>query len=181
MIVLVVLTVLAVLAAFCMGNYAISVGDVIKILFSPILNIPKNWSAMEENVIFTLRMPRIIGAVLVGGGLALSGASYQGVFKNPLVAPDLLGVSTGACVGAAVAILFNFHAVGVQIMAFVFGIATVSLTTMIPRMVRNTSMTMLVLAGVIVGGLMTSILGCDVRSLDLTVWRVIDQTSHSVG
>ena len=159
MIGLLALTIIAVLTAFCMGNYAISVGDVIKILFSPILKYPRTWTPMEKNVIFTLRMPRIIGAVLVGGGLALSGSSYQGVFKNPLVAPDLLGVSSGACVGAALAILLNFHAVGVQIMAFVFGIATVALTTMIPRMVRNTSMTMLVLAGVIVGGLMTSILG----------------------
>ncbi len=56
-------------------------------------------------MIFTLRLPRTLGALFVGGALVLSGSAYQGVFKNPLVSPDLLGVSSGACVGAAAAIL----------------------------------------------------------------------------
>lgn len=68
----------------------------------------------QKGVVFTLRLPRMIGAVLVGSALSLSGAAYQGVFKNPLVAPDLLGVSSGACVGASVAILLHLNSFGVQ-------------------------------------------------------------------
>ena len=91
-------------------------------------------------------LPRMIGAVLVGSALSLSGAAYQGVFKNPLVAPDLLGVSSGACVGASVAILLHLNSFGVQAMAFVAGILAVGLTLFIPRLIKNTNMTMLVLS-----------------------------------
>lgn len=112
-----------------------------------------------KNVIYTLRLPRVAAAILVGGSLSLSGASYQGVFKNPLVSPDLLGVSTGACVGAAIAILLHLNATGIQLLAFGFGLLTVLLTVSIPRLMRNDSLTMLVLSGVIVSGIMGSIMG----------------------
>ena len=84
---------------------------------------------------------------------------YQGVFKNPLVAPDLLGVSSGACVGASVAILLHLNSFGVQAMAFVAGILAVGLTLFIPRLIKNTNMTMLVLSGIIVKGIMDSVMG----------------------
>ena len=87
--------------ALCAGQYSVSVPEVIKILASRFVNVTKTWSNTAEGVVFTLRLPRMIGAVLVGSALSLSGAAYQGVFKNPLVAPDLLGVSSGACVGAS--------------------------------------------------------------------------------
>ena len=121
--------------------------------------MPQSWDAMAENVIYTLRLPRVAAAILVGGSLSLSGASYQGVFKNPLVSPDLLGVSTGACVGAAIAILLHLNATGIQLLAFGFGLLTVLLTVSIPRLMRNDSLTMLVLSGVIVSGIMGSIMG----------------------
>ena len=95
--------------ALCAGQYSVSVPEVIKILASRFVNVTKTWSNTAEGVVFTLRLPRMIGAVLVGSALSLSGAAYQGVFKNPLVAPDLLGVSSGACVGASVAILLHLN------------------------------------------------------------------------
>ncbi len=107
--------------ALCAGQYSVSVPEVIKILASRFVNVTKTWSNTAEGVVFTLRLPRMIGAVLVGSALSLSGAAYQGVFKNPLVAPDLLGVSSGACVGASVAILLHLNSFGVQAMAFVAG------------------------------------------------------------
>ena len=108
---------------------------------------------------FTLRVPRAVGAFFVGGALALSGATYQGVFKNPLVSPDLLGISSGACVGAAGAILLGLNTWGIQISAFVTGIAAVALTALVPRLLKNSSMTMLVLSGIVVSGIMNSLLG----------------------
>ena len=135
--------------ALCAGQYSVSVPEVIKILASRFVNVTKTWSNTAEGVVFTLRLPRMIGAVLVGSALSLSGAAYQGVFKNPLVAPDLLGVSSGACVGASVAILLHLNSFGVQAMAFVAGILAV----------KNTNMTMLVLSGIIVKGIMDSVMG----------------------
>lgn len=153
------------LLALCIGRYTIRLRDAVLVLFSGLRQllglspVPQSWDAMAENVIYTLRLPRVAAAVLVGGSLSLSGASYQGVFKNPLVSPDLLGVSTGACVGAAIAILLHLNATGIQLLAFGFGLLTVLLTVSIPRLMRNDSLTMLVLSGVIVSGIMGSIMG----------------------
>lgn len=133
---LIILLAAACIIALCAGQYSVSVPEVIKILASRFVNVTKTWSNTAEGVVFTLRLPRIIGAVLVGSALSLSGAAYQGVFKNPLVAPDLLGVSSGACVGASVAILLHLNSFGVQAMAFVAGILAVGLTLFIPRLIK---------------------------------------------
>lgn len=156
---LLVLLLAVCIIALCAGQYSISVPEVIKILVSRFVNVTKTWNSTAEGVVFTLRLPRIIGAVLVGGALSLSGAAYQGVFKNPLVAPDLLGVSSGACVGASVAILLHLNSFGVQALAFGAGILAVGLTLFIPHLIRNTNMTMLVLSGIIVKGIMDSVMG----------------------
>ena len=110
-------------------------------------------------MIENLRIPRIIAAILVGAALSVSGAAYQGVFKNQLVSPDLLGVSAGACVGAATAIIFDLSLFWIQIFAFGFGLAAVAITLAIPKMMGRTSTLMLVLSGIIVSGLMGSIIG----------------------
>lgn len=161
------------------GRYYISPLNVMKILLSGILDIPISWEAQAESVIFTLRLPRILSALLVGMALSLSGASYQGVFKNPLVAPDMLGVSAGACVGASTAILFHASQLGIQVAAFAGGILAVAAATTIPRVIRNNSMMTLVLAGVIVSGLMNSILGLlkyladpDTQLASITHWQL---------
>lgn len=116
---------------------------------------------------------------MVGGALALSGAAYQGVFKNPLVSPDLLGVSSGACVGAAMAILLELGSGGVQTMAFIMGIVTVGLTALVPKLLKNNSMTMLVLSGVIVSGIMNSLMGIikyladpETQLAEITYWQM---------
>ena len=86
------------------GRYTIPPGDVVRTLLPWFFR----GGVADPNVagvIWGIRLPRLLGAMAVGAGLALSGASYQGIFQNPLVSPDLLGVSSGACVGAATAIL----------------------------------------------------------------------------
>jgi len=114
---------------------------------------------MAESVVMGLRLPRILAAMIVGACLSLSGATYQGIFKNPLVSPDILGVTSGASSGAAIAILLNLTSGRIQLFAFIGGLLSVGLTLMIPRLLKSDSNIMLVLSGIIVGGLMSSILG----------------------
>ena len=142
--------------ALSTGRYTISFLDTIKILLSPIDN---TWGPTAEGVIFNLRLPRLFGAILIGSAFAISGASYQAVFKNPLVSPDLLGVSSGATVGAALAIIFGGDKLIIQIGAFLGGIIAVVLATTIPKLLKNNSIMLLVLSGIIVSGLMSSIIG----------------------
>ncbi len=112
-----------------------------------------------ENVILNIRLPRVMGALIVGSSLSLSGAVYQGMFRNPLVSPDLLGVSAGCCVGAAFAILLRLGSMEIQLFALIGGLAAVSMTVFIPTLFKNKSALMLVLSGIIVSGFMNAILG----------------------
>nr|WP_314716944.1 iron ABC transporter permease [uncultured Fretibacterium sp.] len=176
---LVVLLVVVFFIALCAGRYSIRVTEVVRILASSVFDVTQTWDDKAYGVIFTLRLPRTIGAVLVGAALSLAGAAYQGVFKNPLVSPDLLGVSSGACVGAAIAILLGMNSLGVQALAFAVGIGAVTLTMLIPRLFRSSSMMMLVLSGVIVRGMMDSVVGVikyiadpETQLADITYWTL---------
>ncbi len=142
------------IACLCVGKYSVSVPDCFKILAGG-----HGQAAMDEKIVLGLRLPRVLSTIVVGSSLALSGAVYQGIFKNPLVSPDFLGVSSGACIGAAVGILASFGGTWIQVCAFAGGLAAVTLTLMIPKAVRSTSNIMLVLSGIIVSGAMSSILG----------------------
>ena len=153
------LLLLLILICLCVGKYSISPGECIHILIGKLFGLDPSWDGMDEKLLMGVRFPRTMATVIVGAALALSGAVYQGIFRNPLVSPDFLGVSSGACVGAAIAILMALPAMSVQVCAFFGGILAVSLTVFIPRMLRTDSNIMLVLAGIIVSGAMTSVLG----------------------
>lgn len=159
LVLMIILTVVLSLVSLCLGRYSLSLEDIIKILLSPIFPIERTWTDIMENVVLKVRLPRMIAALLVGAALSLSGATYQGIFKNPLVSPDLLGVSSGSCVGAALAILMGLGDVEIQLFALVFGLVAVFIATAIPKMMRNSSSLMLVLSGVIVSGFMISTIG----------------------
>jgi len=146
-------------ACVCVGKYPVSPLDALRIMFASGGGAGAGWSEMDASVVLNLRLPRVLASVVVGGALSVSGAAYQGVFKNPLVSPDLLGVSSGACVGAAAAILLSLGAGFVQGFAFATGLAAVLLAAAIPKFLKSDSSIMLVLSGVIVGGLMSSLLG----------------------
>lgn len=148
-----------ILVCLCMGKYSIEPGECIRILWGKLIHAQPSWEGMDEKLLMGIRLPRTMATVIVGAALALSGAVYQGIFKNPLVSPDFLGVSSGACVGAAIAILLSLSSGLVQVFAFFGGILAVSLTVMIPSAMRSESNIMLVLAGIIIGGVMTSVLG----------------------
>ena len=148
--------------ALCIGRYSIDPADAFGAVYSysqKLISGSAEKPTAMENVVFVLRIPRILGAIVIGAALSLSGAVYQSVFKNPLVSPDILGVSSGASVGAATAILLGGSLFSMQILAFVVGLGAVLLSTAIPRILKNNSNLMLVLSGTIVGGFMCSILG----------------------
>ena len=143
----------------CVGRYPVTPVESLRILFGSITGTTGEWDLMTENVVMGLRLPRILASILVGGSLAASGSVYQGIFRNPLVSPDFLGVSSGACIGAAIAILMALGSAFIQLFAFIGGLVAVALTLTIPRLLRSNSNIMLVLSGIIVGGLMSSIMG----------------------
>ncbi|MBQ9992911.1 MAG: iron ABC transporter permease [Firmicutes bacterium] len=145
--------------ALFVGKYRLDPVEVFQMLWYKLWGIEGSWDQMSENVVFGLRLPRILASIVCGAALAMSGASYQAVFKNPLVSPDFLGVSSGACIGAAVAILMTLSSAYIQAFAFIGGLIAVMLTLMIPFLMRSESNIMLVLSGIIVGGVMGSILG----------------------
>ena len=116
-----------------------------------ITGIHADGDAILNTVIFQVRFPRIIAAILIGGGLSISGASFQGIFKNPLVSPHILGVASGAGFGATLAILFSKNSLSIQFFAFLFGVLSVFLAYIISSIYKTTSTLVLVLAGIIVG------------------------------
>jgi len=157
----ILLFIAAFLISLSIGRFHVPLIQVVKILISQVVptGMEVTWTEQMENVIINIRLPRLVGASLVGGALALSGATYQGLFKNPLVSPDLLGVSNGACVGAAIAILLGFPSLAIQGCALLTGLLAVVISTSIPKFFKNNSSLMLVLGGVIVSGFMSSLLG----------------------
>ena len=118
----------------------------------------QTWGVSEQTVVFRIRLPRVIAAMLVGAGLSLAGASFQGLFRNPLVSPDILGVAAGAGFGAALGILVSGNPWVIQVSAFAFGIVAVAVTYGIGRVYHNSSTLILVLAGIIVGSLFSALL-----------------------
>lgn len=169
----------AAVISISVGRFYIAPGDVVSILANLFVPLDRSWQPQAESVIYTLRLPRMLAAVMIGASLALSGTCYQSVFKNPLVAPDMLGVSSGACVGAAIAILLGLAQAGVQVSAFLGGVIAVSCAVMIPKIIGRNSIVMLVLAGIIIGGLMSSILGiikyvadADTQLPAITYWQL---------
>lgn len=175
----ILILIVTMILTMCIGRYYVAPKDVVNVLLARIFPLEHNWADNAENVVLTLRLPRVTGAVLVGGALALSGAAYQGIFQNPLVSPDILGVTGGASVGAAGAILLGLGSWGIQGMAFCAGILAVTATNVIPRMIGNRSKMMLVLSGVIVSGIASSLMGILIYVADpnselpaITYWQL---------
>ena len=118
--------------------------------------VPVTWPSVMETIVLNIRMPRIIMACLVGCYLASAGACYQGVFQNPMAAPDLLGASTGACFGAALAILHGRSSAMITLYAFFFSLLTVLLVFVIGQRAPGQKTVNLILAGIMVSSLFSA-------------------------
>lgn len=140
------------------GRVSIPVSEIVRILCSHFWDLEQTWTASMYTVVVNVRLPRLLANVLIGGALALSGVTYQGMFKNPLVSPDLLGVSSGAGVGAAGAILLGFGGLYIQLIAFATSMVAVGITILIASRFKSKDNLVLVLSGIIVSGFMSSLL-----------------------
>jgi len=136
-----------------LGRYTMTPGTVLRALLSGIWPFADGVSPDAGIIILSVRLPRIAADMLVGAALSTSGAAFQGIFKNPLVSPDILGVSTGAGLGAAMAILFSLGPFGIQAMAFAFGLLAVTATYCLGswRAKAGEAVLVLILSGMIIG------------------------------
>jgi iron complex transport system permease protein len=158
MVVMYVLPFLIIIWSLFIGRFEVEPANVLRILFSPVIPMEHTWSSAEETIIFQVRLPRIIAAVMVGASLSMAGAAYQGLFKNPLVSPDILGVSSGAGFGAACAILLSLSTYFIQVSAFLGGITAVITTYLLSRLYKSGQVLVLVLSGVIVSSFFGALL-----------------------
>jgi iron complex transport system permease protein len=147
--------VVGLLLAFTVGRYPVSLGDLATLLFAKATGHEPNVSAAVENVILQVRGPRVLAAVMVGAALAVAGTAFQGLFRNPLVSPDILGASSGAALGAVLGIFFSLGIFAIEAFAFVGGLIAVAAVYVIGSMVRaRDPILVLVLTGVVVGALL---------------------------
>jgi iron complex transport system permease protein len=141
-----------IVAASLVGAYPLSLGDILTAVGRQLTGAAPQ--GQVDTVLFEVRLPRVFAAVLIGASLAAAGAAYQTLFRNPLVSPDILGVSTGAGLGAVLGIFLSLPVAGIQLLAFAVGLGTVGLVYAIASVVHGREpILVLVLAGVVVGSL----------------------------
>ena len=143
---------LTMLAAMSIGRYSISLRQILQTLLPDGL-ISGEADLNVRTVIYNIRLPRVLLAVLAGSGLAVSGAAFQSLFSNPLATPDTLGVATGASFGATLGIMLGMNSWGIQICAFLAGLACVLLVYAISKIKGQSSMVMIILAGIVISSL----------------------------
>lgn len=185
-IILILMPVVASFISITVGRYNIPLDSVFKAIISTITDMtPAN--PQISVVIWTIRMPRILLALLVGAGLSSAGTAFQSLFSNPLATPDTLGVASGASFGAALGFLFGFSLIGVQLMALAAGMAAVILTYAVSRE-KGSSINTIVLAGIIIGSLFSALVSLVKYTADpesqlpsITYWLMGSFSSASYG
>jgi len=149
---------LAVLISLSIGRYPVEALSVIQVIWCKITLQPCPVDEIYQTVVWDIRLPRAILGAMVGGCLAISGASFQGLFRNPLVNAGLLGVSSGAGFGASLAIILFDNVLLTYVFAFGFGMSAVILSYLIARVYKATPTIMLVLGGVIVSSIFSALI-----------------------
>lgn len=144
------------LGSLLVGRYALSPGQLIHMLWTRITGGAADWPISDDKVVFAVRLPRVAAAALVGAALAVSGAAYQGMFRNPMVSPDILGASTGAGFGAAVAILLGAGYFGISAAAFCCGLLAVAAAWLVSRLSKANQAVALILAGMMISSLFSA-------------------------
>ncbi|MFR6009382.1 MAG: FecCD family ABC transporter permease [Christensenellales bacterium] len=150
-----VLPVVIGLGCICVGRMEIPISDVFKTIGA--IFTGQETDIQNYSIIVNLRLPRILMAIIVGAGLTCAGNTFQSLFSNPLATPDILGVTSGTCVGAILAIILSCGILGTQLIALAFGLVSVLFTIKIAGRNKNGSMIYLVLAGVIASSLFNAI------------------------
>jgi len=152
--------IIMIFAALTTGRYPVSMTDIFDIISGRLHMGHKSTDGAADLVLFSVRMPRILAAIFVGAALSGSGACYQGIFRNPMVEPSLLGVTAGAALGAALGILFSASIAEIQAMSFIMGLTAVLITSGMSSVVnrKGDSTLAFILCGIITGTLFTAFL-----------------------
>lgn len=166
-------TMLLIPFSLCLGRYPLSLNDLFQALVRPADH------AREAGVLFDIRLPRVLGACLVGGSLSLAGSVMQNVFHNPIATPDVLGTSSGACFGAALAMLLGLASGMVLVISFFTGLLPVLAVAFICKKTGGSKQITMILAGMVIGSLFTAGTSCvklladqDNRLPAITYWMM---------
>lgn len=160
--------VLAVLAVFALGfgQMQISAGTVFRILWHDFVDlvglenlvyVSETWGNGEHTTVTLVRLPRVLGAIFIGGGLAIAGAALQSLFRNQLVSPDVIGVSSASAFGGVLGILLGFGAIAMSGMAFVFGLLAAALVLLLGRVRTSSPVLTIVLGGIVISALFNAL------------------------
>lgn len=143
--------------ALSVGRYPVSLDTLFAVAYGKVFGVDMGVSDTVETVLFQVRLPRIFAAILIGVSLSVAGTAYQGIFKNPLVSPDILGATSGAAFGAALAILLSKSTFMIHVSSFLWGLIAVFITYGLSLRVKKSDPTLvLVLTGILVGTLFSS-------------------------
>lgn len=146
--------------AFLFGRFPVSLPDVVRVLWAQLGGGPSGLPPAVETVVWQVRAPRVVAAVGVGAALSVAGAAFQGLFRNPLVSPDILGASAGAALGAVLGIYFSFGIFGIQAAAFAGGLLAVALVYSLGNLARGGDAVLtLLLTGIVIGALLGAGIG----------------------
>jgi len=126
-------------AALLIGPYPLHPAEAVGLLYQKFVE-HRDLPSPEHTVLLNIRLPRILAALLVGAALSAAGACYQTLFRNPLVSPDILGVSAGAGLGAVLGIFLSLPVFAIQLMGFVGGLLAVSLVGLVAAAVQVLSL-----------------------------------------
>ncbi|MEV0362480.1 FecCD family ABC transporter permease [Nocardia fusca] len=148
-----VLLIVVALAALAVGRYTVPPNEIVRILLSQVFPLDRTWYAQERTVVLDVRLPRVLLSILLGAGLALTGAVMQAVFRNPLASAQVLGVSSGASFGGVLILLAGFGGAALVGGAFLGGVLALVLVVAIARTVPGAPLLMIVLGGTVVGAM----------------------------
>jgi len=143
----------AMLFAISAGRFSVSIPRIVEVLMAAALDPGATPAQMDERILLLVRLPRVLLAALSGAALAVGGAALQGVFRNPLVSPQVLGISQGAAFGGALALLLGYHGVVLLGLAFFFGLAALVMVGALARINGRTEVITVILSGMVIGAL----------------------------
>ena len=143
--------------SMALGRYAVPVGHVVEVLVGAVTGQAYPGAPTEQDVVMLVRLPRVLLGALIGGGLAVSGVALQAAFRNPLVSPQVIGVSSGASFGGALALVLGLGTGYLVGSAFVFGMAALGVVFLVTAGRGGASMLMIVLGGVVTGSFFSAL------------------------
>jgi iron complex transport system permease protein len=145
------------LVSICAGRFGVPVGRALALVWQGLIEPSLALPAMDERIVLLVRAPRVMLAALSGAGLAVCGAALQGVFRNPLVSPDILGISQGAAFGGALAIMLGIWGLPLIAIVFVAGMAALMLVGLLARVGGRTETVTVILSGLVVSSIFSAV------------------------